>query len=244
MASIATMPEGAEQLLVETMAAWGLALADEQLAQLRIYADELAAWNAHTNLTAITDREGIYVRHFLDSLALAPLLGAGPGSLVDLGSGAGFPGLPLKLLRPELSLTLVDSVGKKTAFLEHLVRRLGLSGVRVLTARAEELGRAAGERAAHEIVTARAVAELRVLVEYGLPLLNVGGRMLAPKGAGAHEEAAAAARAIALLGGRLVAVEPVVLPGVEPRAVVVIDKVALTDPRFPRPVGVPARKPL
>lgn len=238
------MPDRAEQLLNETCAAWGLPLGEDQLAQLRVYADELAAWNAHTNLTAITDREGIYVRHFLDSLALARHWGDAPDSLVDLGTGAGFPGLPLKLLRPELALTLVDSIGKKTAFLSHMVSRLGLTGVRVITGRAEELGRSRAEREAHTVVTARAVADLRVLAEYGLPLLRVGGRLLAPKGAAADAEAAAADRAIRLLGGELVVVAPVALPGVEPRALVVIRKVAPTDPRYPRPVGVAARKPL
>ncbi|HMQ29129.1 MAG TPA: 16S rRNA (guanine(527)-N(7))-methyltransferase RsmG [Chloroflexaceae bacterium] len=238
------MTDHAERLLAQTCEAWGFPLSDEQLARFRVYADELAAWNAHTNLTAIGDREGVYVRHFLDSLALAPQLGPAPGSLIDLGTGAGFPGVPLKLLRPELKLTLVDSVGKKTAFLVHLVSRLGLRDARVVTARAEELGRDPAERERYGVVTARAVADLRVLAEYGLPLLGVGGRMLAPKGAGAQEEAAAAARAIGLLGGELAAVEPVALPGVEPRALVIIAKVAPTDRRYPRPVGVPARKPL
>jgi len=234
----------AEQLLVQTAAAWGLTLDEVQLDLLRRFADELERWNQHTNLTAVRDRDEIYRRHFLDSLSLAAFWDEPPGSLVDLGTGGGFPGLPLKILRPAISLTLVDSVGKKTAFLEHVSRRLGLEGVRVLTARAEELGRQRAERERYDLVTARAVAELRVLVEYGLPLLRVGGRMLAPKGAGAFEEAAAAANAIELLGGELAAVEPLSLPGLDARAVVVIDKVAPTDARYPRPVGTPARKPL
>lgn len=236
--------DAAERLLTTTIATWGLHLDAGQLALFNSYADELEAWNRHTNLTAVSGREEIYRRHFLDSLSLVPFWGEPPDTLVDLGSGAGFPGLPLKILRPELELTLVDSVGKKTEFLSHLVRRLGLNDVRVRTARAEELGRDRAERERHALVTARAVAELRVLVEYGLPLLRVGGRMLAPKGAGAFEEAAAAANAIDLLGGELVAVEPVSLPGLDARAVVVIDKIAPTDPRYPRPVGTPARRPL
>lgn len=238
------MSDHAEQQLIAQLAAWGLALNEAQLAQLRVYADQLASWNAHTNLTAINGREEVYRRHFLDSLVLARFWGQPPRALADLGTGAGFPGLPLKLLRPELSLTLVDSVGKKTAFLTHLVAQLGLRGVRVRTARAEEVGREPAERERYHLVTARAVAELRVLVEYGLPLLRVGGRMLAPKGAAAHAEVAAAAHAIELLGGALVAVEPVELPGLDPRAVVVIEKVARTPSRYPRAVGVPAHKPL
>lgn len=238
------MSDSPEATLAATAAAWGLHLTPTQLAQFRLYAAELAAWNAHTNLTAITERDGVYVRHFLDSLALARHWGEAPDSLVDLGSGAGFPGLPLKLLRPEIALAVVDSVGKKTAFLLHLVARLGLEGVRVITGRAEELGRDLHERERYAVVTARAVADLRVLAEYGLPLLRLGGRLLAPKGVGAAVEAAGAATALALLGGELLGIEPVELPGVEPRAIVVIRKVAPTDPRYPRAVGVPARKPL
>lgn len=238
------MSDYAEELLATTAASWGLPLDSAQLAQFRRYAEELAAWNAHTNLTAITDREEVYVRHFLDALALARYWGESPASLLDIGSGAGFPGLPLKLLRPALALTMVDSVGKKTAFLSHLVERLGLTGVRVITARVEALGHDRREREHYAVVTARAVADLRVLTEYGLPLLRVGGRLLAPKGAAAHEEAAAATRAITLLGGELLGVEPVELPGVEPRHLVVIEKVAPTVARYPRSVGVPARNPL
>jgi 16S rRNA (guanine527-N7)-methyltransferase len=238
------MSDDPEALLAATTAAWGLSLDPTQLAQLRRYADELAAWNAHTNLTAITDREGVYIRHFLDSLALARHWGEAPDTLLDIGTGAGFPGLPLKLLHPTLALTMVDSVGKKTDFLAHLTAQLGLTGVRVITGRAEALGRDPREREQYAVVTARAVADLRVLVEYGLPLVRVGGRLLAPKGAAAHEEVAAATRAIKLLGGEVLGVELIELPGVEPRPLVVIGKVAHTDVRYPRPVGMPARKPL
>jgi 16S rRNA (guanine527-N7)-methyltransferase len=238
------MSDQAEQLLTSTAAAWGLSLSPTQREQFARYAAELTQWNAHTNLTAISDREGIYVRHFLDSLALARHWGDQPTSLVDLGSGAGFPGLPLKLLHPELELLLVDSVGKKTAFLRHIVARLDLQGVRVITGRAEELGHNPGERERHAVVSARAVADLRVLAEYGLPLLRLGGRLLAPKGADAAHEAAAAAPALAKLGGTLLSIAPLALPGLEPRAIIVIGKVAASDPRYPRPVGVPARRPL
>jgi 16S rRNA (guanine527-N7)-methyltransferase len=232
------------QLLADTVATWGLPLSTDQLDQFERYAAELLAWNAHTNLTAITAPEDVYVRHFLDSLVLARHWGKAPDSLVDLGTGPGFPGLPLKLLRPELELLLVDSVGKKTAFLRHLIAILGLDGVRVVTGRAEELGRSKGERERHALVTARAVADLCVLVEYALPLLRVGGRLLAPKGAAAHEEADSAANAIAELGGSLIDIAAVELPGVGGRAVVIVEKVRPTSPRFPRAVGVPGRNPL
>ncbi|MFV9503151.1 MAG: 16S rRNA (guanine(527)-N(7))-methyltransferase RsmG [Oscillochloridaceae bacterium umkhey_bin13] len=231
-------------LLVSWAAQWGLAISPFQLTQFETYAEALVRYNAHTNLTAITDKAGIYVRHFLDSLALAPELGPDPGSLVDLGSGAGFPGLPLKLVCPTLQLTLVDSVGKKTAFLHALVAELGLEQVRIITGRAETLGRDPAEREQHTLVTARAVADLRVLAEYGLPLLRIGGRLLAPKGADAAQEVALAQTAVAQLGGKLERISPVQLPGIEARSLVVITKVRPTAARFPRPVGVATRRPL
>ncbi|NNJ09370.1 16S rRNA (guanine(527)-N(7))-methyltransferase RsmG [Chloroflexales bacterium ZM16-3] len=233
-----------EYMLAQTCASWGLPLDAGQLAQFAAYARDLRTWNERVNLTAISEPVEIYRRHFLDSLSLARFWGDDPGSLVDIGSGAGFPGLPLKILRPALRLTLVESVGKKADFLRYMVGELGFNGVRVVAARAEDVGRDRAERAAHDLVTARAVAEMRILVEYCLPLLQVGGRMLAAKGAAAHDEVAAAARAIALLGGDLAGVESVDIPGLDAHAVVIIDKVRPTGPRYPRAPGVASRKPL
>ena len=238
------MADPAERLLADTAAAWGLPLDPNQLRQFARYTDELLAWNAHTNLTAITDRQAIYVRHFLDSLALARFWGPPPATLVDIGTGAGFPGVPLKILHPPLAVTLIESVGKKAAFLKHLIAILGLEQVRVVTGRAETFGHDPGERERYDLATARAVADLRVLAEYALPLLRVGGRLLAPKGAGAEREIEGARRAVALLGGTIEQVVPIELPGVEPRSLVVARKVAPTDPRYPRAVGIPARRPL
>jgi 16S rRNA (guanine527-N7)-methyltransferase len=232
------------RLLSETAAAWGLALHEGQLAQLEAYAEELRRWNARLNLTAVDDERGIAVRHFLDSLRCALSWGAPPARLADVGSGAGFPGLPLKVLRPELELTLVESIGKKAEFLRHVARELGLEGVTVLAARAEEVGRDPHQRESHDVVTARAVAELRTLCEYCLPLCRVGGRLLAPKGPQGEAEALAAGRALAELGGSLAAVEDVELPGEPRRTLVVIDKAAPTPERYPRPNGAPSRRPL
>jgi 16S rRNA (guanine527-N7)-methyltransferase len=238
------MADPTERLLADIATAWGLPLDPNQLRQFARYADELLAWNAHTNLTAITDRQAIYVRHFLDSLALARFWGPPPATLVDIGTGAGFPGVPLKILHPPLAVTLIESVGKKTAFLKHLIAILGLEQVRVVTGRAETVGHDPGERERYDLATARAVADLRVLAEYALPLLRVGGLLLAPKGAGAEREIEGARRAVALLGGTIEQVVPIELPGVEPRSLVVARKVAPTDPRYPRAVGIPARRPL
>jgi 16S rRNA (guanine527-N7)-methyltransferase len=231
-------------LLAETAAGWGIELSARQLEQFVLYAAELRAWNERVNLTAITGEQEIATRHFLDSLRLALSWGDAPLSLVDIGAGAGFPGLPLAILNPALRLTLVESVAKKTAFLQHMVALLGLPHVQVLATRAEALGQDNSHREQYDVVTARAVAELRVLAEYLLPLCRVGGRALAPKGGVIDEELRAAEPAITKLGGRLAPVETVLLPGVEPRTLVVIDKLAPTPPAYPRAVGVPARRPL
>ncbi|MCU0492831.1 MAG: 16S rRNA (guanine(527)-N(7))-methyltransferase RsmG [Chloroflexaceae bacterium] len=235
---------GLRALLADTAAAWGLTLNDHQLDQFGLYAHELRRWNEQVNLTAITDEAGIVVRHFLDSLWCARAWGEPPARLVDIGTGAGFPGLVLKLLRPTMQLTLAESVGKKTAFLQHMVGLLELTDVAVLTARAEELGRDPQHREQYDVATARAVADLRVLTEYCLPLVRVGGRLLAPKSAAVDEELAAAQAAIKQLGGQLLAVETVTLPGLEPRRMVIIEKVAPTPASYPRAVGVPGRRPL
>ncbi len=232
------------QELAEICAAWGLPLAPRQLEQFARYAAELRRWNERVNLTAITGEREIATRHFLDSLRCALSWGAPPASLVDIGAGAGFPGLPLKILRPELRLTLSESVAKKAAFLEHIAAELGLEGVEVTTARAEVLGRDPAHRERYDLALARAVAELRVLAEYCLPLCRVGGRFLAPKGGQIEPELAAAQTALAALGGRIVASEPVELPGVEPRTLVVIDKVAPTPATYPRAPGIPSKRPL
>ncbi|GAB4217151.1 MAG: 16S rRNA (guanine(527)-N(7))-methyltransferase RsmG [Roseiflexaceae bacterium] len=230
--------------LQHTATAWGLVLSEAQIEQFQTYARELQDWNARVNLTAITTTEGIVVRHFLDSLRCALSWGEAPGSLIDIGTGAGFPGLPLKLLRPELRLTLVESIEKKAAFLRHLVALLGLREVEVLTARAEALGRDPQQRERYDVAVGRAVADLRVLAEYCLPLCRVGGRFLAPKGEQVAAELDEARAALRILGGGDPLVEVVRLPETEPRSLVVVPKIAPTPPQYPRGVGVPARRPL
>jgi 16S rRNA (guanine527-N7)-methyltransferase len=231
-------------LLATTSAAWGLALTDQQIAQFAAYAAELRRWNERLNLTRVDGETEVTTRHFLDGLRCALSWGADPHSLADVGAGAGFPGLPLKILRPHLRLTLIESVAKKAAFLTHISVLLGLADVTVLSTRAEQAGRDPQHREAYDVVTARAVAELRVLAEYCLPLCRIGGRFLAPKGPGGAAEAASAAGALAELGGQLLAVEPVDLPGEPARTLVVVAKHAPTPSRYPRATGIPAKRPL
>lgn len=210
------------------------------------YEKELMEWNKKFNLTAIRDSESIRVKHFLDSFSCILAWNANPpNSLIDVGTGAGFPGLALKILYPNLKLTVLDSVGKKAMFCQHIVSTLGLEGVNVIQARAEDLGQNANHREVYEWAVARAVANLNVLSELLLPLIRVGGTMLAQKGETAHAEAKSAGKAMKVLGGKLRELIPVKLPDVEEdRYLVLVDKIAATPPKYPRKAGIPAKQPL
>ena len=232
--------EGAQRLL-------GLRLNQRQCQAFRVYHDELITWNARFNLTAITDAEGVQIRHFLDSLSCLLAIGdvANELSLIDVGSGAGFPGLPLKIVRPALRLTLLEATAKKADFLRHVVNLLDLRGVKVIHARAEQVGRDPRHREAYDWVVARAVAAMPTLVEYLLPLCRLGGHCLAQKGEDAVAEASAAEGPVSLLGGRLNRLLPVELPGLaETRYLIIMDKVVRTPDQYPRSPGRPVKHPL
>jgi 16S rRNA (guanine527-N7)-methyltransferase len=224
----------------------GISLLPRQLALLDIYERELLDWNTRHNLTAIREPEKVRVKHFLDSLSAVLVMRNTPMErVIDVGTGAGFPGLPLKILYPNMRLTLVESVGKKAVFCDHIVSRLELEGVETLQERAEALGQQARHREAYDWAVARAVAVMPVLLEFLLPLVRVGGRVLAMKGESGPQEAQSAETAARLLGGHLRQLTPVTLPGVaETRYLVVIDKVAATPSQYPRRVGIPAKRPL
>jgi len=226
-----------------------ITLANHQLTAFETCYRELVNWNQHFNLTAITDREGVLVRHFLDSLSCLKALPqadlAAGARVIDVGTGAGFPGLPLKIICPAMRLTLLDATGKKVTYLEHVVNALGLAGVKVIHGRAEELGRDATHRERYDWALARAVADMPALAEYLLPLVHVGGAVLAQKGEGAAAEVHKADAAIVTLGGRVRQLVPVELRGLaETRYLVVMDKVASTPEKYPRRPGMPQKRPL
>lgn len=223
-----------------------LKLTPQQVAAFSLYEKELLDWNEKFNLTAIRDADGVRVKHFLDSLTcLQEMKSLPPNRLIDVGTGAGFPGIPLKILFPSMRLTLVESVGKKAVFCTHMAEVLKLENVEVLTLRAEEVGQLSTHREKYDWALARAVANLPILLEYLLPLVRVGGAVLAQKGETAHAEAQAAEKASRILGGRLKHVTALTLPGVvEERFLVVYDKVAATPPQYPRRVGIPTKNPL
>jgi len=235
-----------EKLVREAQELFNVHITGRQVMALITYEKELMEWNQKFNLTAIRDSESIRTKHFLDSFSCVLAWNANPpNSLIDVGTGAGFPGLALKILYPNLKLTVVDSVGKKAMFCQHIISTLGLGGVSVIQSRAEDLGQNKNHRESYDWAVARAVANLNVLSEYLLPLVKVGGTMLAQKGETAQAEAKSAGKAMKLLGGKLRELIPVKLPGVEDaRYLVVVDKIAATPPNYPRKAGVPAKQAL
>ena len=242
-------------LLSEGVKELGISLSVRQLEQFELYYRELDEWNRKTNLTAITGCEETQVRHFLDSLTVCLPFRDKPDApleslpevdrVVDVGSGAGFPGVPLKLVFPHVELHLIESVGKKTAFLEHLADALGLDGVVVHTGRAETLARQAQLRDSFDLALVRGVARLSLLLEYALPFCRVGGKVVALKHGGMESEVAEAKSALSELGGREGGIIPVALTGLtDNRVVAAFEKVASTPERYPRRVGIPAKRPL
>ena len=221
-------------------------LSAEQQEQFRIYEALLLDWNSRINLTAVRDPEGIRITHFLDSLTCVPVLGDMNGkSLIDIGTGAGFPGIPLRIFYPGMRLTLVDSVGKKADFCQLVVNTLHLKNVTVLKDRSEELGNNKETREKFDAAAARAVAGMPVLCEYLLPLVKVSGVMLAQKGESAPDEVKSAENAIRKLGGDPAEMTSITLPDVEGiRYLVKVPKIKPTPAGYPRRTGLPLKKPI
>jgi 16S rRNA (guanine527-N7)-methyltransferase len=235
-----------EKLVHDAQELFHIHVTGRQVMSLITYEKELVEWNQKFNLTAIRDVESIRTKHFLDSFSCVLAWRANPpGRLIDVGTGAGFPGIPLKILYPNMKLTLVESVGKKAMFCQHIVSVLGLENVDVVKSRAEDLGQDPRHRECYDWAIARAVAKLNVLSEYLIPLVKIGGRMLAQKGESGPAEAQSAEGAMKLLGGKLEQLIPLNLPGVaDDRYLVVVEKTAATPPKYPRKPGIPGKMPL
>ena len=210
--------------------------------------NKLIEFNKKVNLTRITDKNEVYLKHFFDSIT--PLLEfsdlfKGEKSLCDVGAGAGFPSLPIKILCPDLSITIVDSLGKRLKFLDELVSDLSLDKVTLVHSRAEDAGQNKNLREKFDLVTGRAVARMSVLSEYCLPLAKVDGYLVALKGPKAQDELAEAKNAIEVLGGSVKEVKELTLPDTDDeRTLIVVKKVKATPKKYPRQAGTPNRKPL
>ncbi|GMV34926.1 MAG: 16S rRNA (guanine(527)-N(7))-methyltransferase RsmG [Chloroflexi bacterium] len=235
-----------DSLIQDAKTLFNVHLTARQAEALVNYERELLAWNQKFNLTAIRDAKSIRAKHFLDSYSCVLAWKANPPQrLVDVGTGAGFPGIPLKIIYPAMHVTLVESVGKKAAFCRHVTQTLRLDAIEVIHARAEELGQDPARRETYDWAVARAVANLNILSEYLLPFVKLGGTMLAQKGESGPAEAQSAEKAMKLLGGKLKRLIPVHLPGVaDERWLVLAEKFAATPPRYPRKAGTPMKTPL
>ncbi|MCO1465048.1 16S rRNA (guanine(527)-N(7))-methyltransferase RsmG [Burkholderia multivorans] len=235
------------ETFIAQCAAHGLVLNDQQIAQFERYFQLLVEWNEKMNLTAITQREEVYLKHFYDCLmALWNMpLDNYALQLCDVGAGAGFPSIPLKIAHPELQVTIVDSLQKRLTFIEHLAEELGLEGVSCVHGRAEDVGQNPAYRGQFDLVTARAVASLNVLAEYCLPLVKIGGQFLALKAQKSDQELEEARAAIRILGAKLIKVTEDQLP-VESadRRYILIQKTKETPNKFPRKAGKPAKNPI
>ncbi|MGI6587997.1 MAG: 16S rRNA (guanine(527)-N(7))-methyltransferase RsmG [Peptococcia bacterium] len=224
----------------------GLSLTTQQTSQFAIYKDELLSWNKKFNLTALIAEKEIMIKHFYDSvLGIKAYEWTGHEKVLDLGTGAGFPGIPLKIIYPSLAMVLVDSLQKRVGFLKYLLKTLGLEEIKAVHGRAEELGQAKLYREKFDLVVSRAVARLPVLVEYCLPFVKVGGTFLAYKGTEGQKEGQEASMAIKKLGGKLLKIESFVLPEqMGLRTIIVIQKVNSAPRTYPRRPGIPNKKPL
>ncbi|WP_257351712.1 16S rRNA (guanine(527)-N(7))-methyltransferase RsmG [Pseudalkalibacillus decolorationis] len=224
----------------------GISLSPYQLGQFDTYFHTLVKWNEKMNLTAITEREEVYLKHFYDSVAAAFYFDfTKVQTLCDVGAGAGFPSIPLKICFPDLDITIVDSLNKRISFLEHLSKSLHLTGTHFFHDRAETFAKKANHRELYDVVTARAVARMSVLSELCLPLVKKNGVFLAMKAANAYDEYEAATYAIKLLGGKLDRIEQFHLPFEESeRNLIFIQKQKTTPKKYPRKPGTPNRNPL
>lgn len=224
----------------------GFPLTDRQKEQYERYFELLVEWNEKINLTAITAKDEVYLKHFYDSIApiLQGLIENQPIRLLDIGAGAGFPSLPMKILFPELDVTIIDSLNKRINFLHLLAEELGLSGVHFYHGRAEDFAQDKAFRAQFDLVTARAVARMQVLSELTIPYLKVGGRLLALKASNAPEELEEAKNALNLLFSKVEDNLQYELPNGDPRYITLVEKKKETPNKYPRKAGMPNKRPL
>ena len=233
-----------EKIFIEEAQKINIELDKNQIEKFYKYMDLLIEWNEKINLTAITNRKDILVKHFIDSLTIQKYLGDAV-NIIDVGTGAGFPGIPVKIVNPNLKVVLVDSLNKRINFLQEVIKKLNLDNIEVIHARAEDLGQNKKYRETFDIVTSRAVANMSVLSEYLLPLAKVNGKCICMKGSDIEEELENSRYAINLLGGKIEQVDKFELSNERiGRNIIIVKKLKNTPNSYPRKAGIPAKKPL
>ncbi len=232
------------EYLLEGAKSLGLKLTTGQLEEFYVYSQEILCWNQKSNLTAITDPKEIQIKHLLDSLSIYPLIQNIPGlKVIDIGSGAGLPGIPLKIVLPDIEMVLLETNSKKASFLMHITETLEIKRIQVITGRAEEIAHFEEYREKFQVVLSRAVASLPVLVELTLPFATLGGRLIAQK-KNSQLEVTRSGPAIRELGGKLLEIRSVELEGLEGHELVIIEKIEHTPEKYPRHTGIPSKRPL
>ncbi|HAJ05987.1 MAG TPA: 16S rRNA (guanine(527)-N(7))-methyltransferase RsmG [Chloroflexi bacterium] len=228
----------------------GFKLTKLQEDSFQLYTEEILFWNKHSNITRIIDNQEIIIQHFLDSLSCLLAIQTKnitkhSTKIVDIGSGAGFPGIPLAIVNPHYNITLIESTKKKYKFLKHIINKLQLTNIRIINNRAEIIGQQSDHREYYDWAIARAVAELPVLIEYLLPFTHINGFCIAQKTYSAYDEITNSTKALSTLGGRLERVIPVSLPSMRKRRyLIVIKKTCRTPSKYPRRPGIPTKKPI
>ncbi|MGT2755350.1 16S rRNA (guanine(527)-N(7))-methyltransferase RsmG [Streptococcus ovis] len=234
------------EVFYDELAKQGFELSEQQKSQFKRYFELLVEWNKHINLTAITEEDEVYLKHFYDSLApvLQGYLTNQPIKLLDIGAGAGFPSLPMKILCPQLEVTIIDSLNKRINFLTVLAEELELEGVRFYHGRAEDFAHDKSFRAQFDLVTARAVARMQVLSELTIPYLKTNGKLIALKASNAEDELSQAKNALTLLFAKVVENLDYQLPNGDPRTLTIVEKKKETPNKYPRKAGLPNKRPL
>ena len=242
------------KILSDALEMWEIYTDEKTIKDFEIYKDILVEYNKHTNLTAIKDEREIYIKHFIDSISTFKALeflrskynfDIESASFIDVGAGAGFPSMPLKIVNRNLNITIIDSLGKRIKFLNSVSEKLNLKNIEILHKRAEDFAREKNKRENYDIALSRAVANLPVLLEYSLPFVKVGGFMLCLKGPLVHEEITKSGAALKILGGNIVDVMSVKIPFSDlNHKIVIIEKIKSTDKKYPRKAGVPGKDPL
>ena len=236
--------ENYNKYFIEMLNKINLVLNDKQINDFYIYMSELLEWNNNINLTAITEENEVIQKHFIDSLTILKYIND-DDKIIDVGTGAGFPGIPLKISNERLDITLLDSLNKRILFLDNVIKKLSLNNIKAIHSRVEDAGCNSLYREKFDIATSRAVAQLNVLLEYLLPLVKVGGKCICMKGGNVDEELSNSTRALEVLGGKIEKIESFELPNSDiKRNVIIIEKIKATPKIYPRKAGTPSKKPI